>query len=765
MGNYENEDIYYRQKTLRKLILLVAYTAIMLIAVTYAWFSSQKDVTLSGLKGEVNVAEGLQISLDAEHWVNTINFGDFEQKADGTWTQKASALSIYLGEGKTFQSPRGEGGGITNVTPEELLPVSTTAYSATSDGIGQTGLKFYEGTNTETVKLMDDTHLVTEGAKGGYFAFDLFIKNTSAGTTPDVLQLDPISDVIGTNEATGVQNTARVALALYNNNNNAEGFNASTATAGTDMTISGENNLSIEQIVAGTSTGKTIKDVAIWEPNADKHTETIISSRANSLKLDADELTKWTGMSAADTNTKVSTFANGVKLPTYGLTSSSLPVTKGDGSKDHILDVYDWRITDSSSTAAKGVKKQYTLQTTSYESSNLENIKRTTSVELVSTNKLEKNAGATDTTFTINASQYSKIRVYFWMEGQDPDCINAASLGGGLTLDLGFSKKCSEDNGGETGNTTTAGTYLPTGFSQVADPETDVTIQDPKGNQYVWVSVPQTLDVYPTAGLNITTFTNEECAMIEEDLHTYTSAYRLTGYTDTWYSEEQHGFTSADAYNAEKNKMLKSVYQNGGFYVGKYETGIDYSETYRTSNSGSQTPVIKQNAYVYNYVTNKQAQTLASSMNSGGYTSSLMFGVQWDLVLKYMETKGAAQSDLNNDSTSWGNYYNNQWTVNNTLAKYSTDPGDIYYTAPYAKTSHESILLTTGASSEFNKAGIYDIAGNVREWTLEYTSNTSYPYANRGGNYNDYGNFFSASAHNYYGTRNVSHIGFRVVLY
>ena len=611
---------------------------------------------------------------------------------------------------------------------------------------------------------MDDTHLVTEGAKGGYFAFDLFIKNTSAGTTPDVLQLDPISDVIGTNEVTGVQNTARVALALYNNNNDAEGFNASTATAGTDMTISGENNLSIEQIVAGTSTGKTIKDVAIWEPNADKHTETIISSRANSLKLDAEELTKWTGMSAADTNTKVSTFANGVKLPTYGLTSSSLPVTKGDGSKDHILDVYDWRITDSSSTAAKGVKKQYTLQTTSYESSNLENIKRTTSVELVSTNKLETNAGATDTTFTINASQYSKIRVYFWMEGQDPDCISAASLGGGLTLDLGFSKKGSEDNGGETGNTTTAGTYLPTGFSQVADPETDVTIQDPQGNQYVWVSVPQTLDVYPTAGLNITTFTNEECALIEEDLHTYTSAYR-TSYTDTWNSEEQQGFTSADAYNAEKNKMLKSVYQNGGFYVGKYETGIDYSETQRTSNSGSQTPVIKQNAYVYNYVTCKQAQTLASSMNSGGYTSSLMFGVQWNLVLKYMETKGAAQLDLNNDSTSWGNYYNNQWTVNNILAKYSTDYGRTYDTAPYAKTSDERILLTTGASSEFNKAGIYDIAGNVREWTLEYTSDKSYPCAYRGGMYYTTGYYYPAGT---YGSLEISDSyddGFRVVLY
>ena len=45
-----------------------------------------------------------------------------------------------------------------------------------------------------------------------------------------------------------------------------------------------------------------------------------------------------------------------------------------------------------------------------------------------------------DSKFTIKANQYQKIRIYFWMEGQDPDCINEASLGGGLTLDIGFSK-------------------------------------------------------------------------------------------------------------------------------------------------------------------------------------------------------------------------------------------------------------------------------------------------------------------------------------
>ena len=101
------------------------------------------------------------------------------------------------------------------------------------------------------------------------------------------------------------------------------------------------------------------------------------------------------------------------------------------------------------------------------------------------------------------------------------------------------------------------------------------------------------------------------------------------------------------------------------------------------------TQQIKQDAYPYNFVTCSQAQTLASSMESGNHNNSL-------------------------------------WTVSNTNSKYSDTYGSSWRSKAYGtKSTSESILLSTGASEAFCKQGIYDLAGNLDEWTLEYTSFTS----------------------------------------
>ena len=348
----------------------------------------------------------------------------------------------------------------------------------------------------------------------------------------------------------------------------------------------------------------------------------------------------------------------------------------------------------------------------------------------------------------------------------------------GVTVTAEPKQPGEENNGGSdtvTSNTkTTGGTYLPKGFRQVSGTtlEKGLTIQDSTGNQYVWVEVPKTKEVYPTAGLEITEFTESEYTAIETDLHTYTNDYRNgTKYTDTYYSDKATGLTSAQ-YTELKQKMLKSVYQNGGFYIGKYETG---TETARTSGSLStaptDTPVIKQNVYPYNYVTCSQAQTLATTkMESGDRTTSLLFGVQWDLTLKYLEKKGTSQADLITNSASWGNYKSNAWNIINAnlkYAEYKNSSLQLWTTATEkSKTSSEKILLSTGADESFSKMGIYDLAGNESEWTLEYTSSTNLPCARRGGSYSSSGSYNPASYRGDYITTGLDDIiGFRLALY
>ena len=313
-------------------------------------------------------------------------------------------------------------------------------------------------------------------------------------------------------------------------------------------------------------------------------------------------------------------------------------------------------------------------------------------------------------------------------------------------------------SGGETGNLpSTAETtpFLPDGATVTnADLETGITIKDSNNNEWTWIVVPKS--IYTTAQ------SSTDYANIEKDMQTYANKYRGS-YTDEWYSEAQHGFASADEYNNHKNAMLKSVYENGGFYIGKYEVGSFDNPV--NSNNNTRQAVIQQGAYPYNWVTCSQAQELSESLAVGGKTSSLMFGIQWDLVLAYLESKGVSEADLNDDSGSWGNYSNVAFDI--TRGKYSTDSGASYteVNGTYQKPA-SSVLLTTGATERNSKMNIYDLAGNVWEWTLEKSTNAGYPCAGRGGYYDGTGSDFPASYRDYGSTSDSgSFVGFRPALY
>ena len=151
-----------------------------------------------------------------------------------------------------------------------------------------------------------------------------------------------------------------------------------------------------------------------------------------------------------------------------------------------------------------------------------------------------------------------------------------------------------------------------------------------------------------------------------------------------------------------------------------------------------------------------------------------MFGIQWDLVEKYIETKavaqgtakGTIQSQLKTNSTSWGNYNSTLYNIVNDKVQYSTNKGSSWLPSPCNKSASGNTLLTTGAMSIFGKQNILDLAGNVWEWTLEYSGQESTPCSIRGGSYE------SSSAENNANCRNNGNtafayysIGFRVTIY
>ena len=359
--------------------------------------------------------------------------------------------------------------------------------------------------------------------------------------------------------------------------------------------------------------------------------------------------------------------------------------------------------------------------------------------------------------------------------GKLDDYIGKVSVGDGNTTGDG-----NQIGGGNTiggGDTPTPPTpslptddntkpYLPDDSTTIIsnNAETGIIIKDSHDNEWVWIEVPKSIYTSTT--------TSTDYTAIENAMKTYASIYRNSESKDTWYSTSQHGLTSSQ-YTELKQSMLKSVYENGGFYIGRYEVGTD---TARFSSSDAlTTPVVQRDKYPYNFVTCSQAQERASQLKIGNKTSSLMFGIQWDLVMKFIEVKGylqdgtkVTQSMLRSNSGTWGNYSDVSFDVKRSQVLYTTSPStkaSWNTAANYTKPS-SSVLLTTGATVRNSVLGIYDLAGNVSEWTLEYAADTDYPCADRGGSYYHNGSSYAAFNRSYNRTTVASYIrDFRTALW
>lgn len=261
--------------------------------------------------------------------------------------------------------------------------------------------------------------------------------------------------------------------------------------------------------------------------------------------------------------------------------------------------------------------------------------------------------------------------------------------------------------------------------------------QNLKGNQFVWVPVEN-----------------------KEDFNRYGGYYegKLQNIQD--YYEPAQNNNGYESEEFEYNKMKSSVLKYGGFYVGRYETGTD-SETQRTSSSGlSDKAIIKQGVYVYNNIGWSNSDNMANEKggavqkskefsSENGYTSvtsTLIYGIQWDAIMQwidpaYKKQDGTLTSFVAN-STGKGNY-NESENVNEWKGQ----------------------VARTGSSIDYSVKNIYDLAGNVSEWTMESYRDSR--RINRGSDYeHNNGKDDPASVrYNNLPSAKGDVVGFRIALY
>ena len=249
--------------------------------------------------------------------------------------------------------------------------------------------------------------------------------------------------------------------------------------------------------------------------------------------------------------------------------------------------------------------------------------------------------------------------------------------------------------------------WVPEGFKVAGDSASTVqggvVIEDKDRNQFVWVPVATIADYKRTAySTNVAT----------EETDTATNSIKIN------YSSSKNSEYFTEALPEDEKT---SVERYKGFYIGRYEAGDKEStvaKTLRSSNDVTKTVTIKANQAPYNYVTRTEAVSLAEGFaTKQGYKAKtkLVSSYAWDTTIAFMQK---VNSDYGSSSEE-GNY-------KDTTFSYTDITG-----ARQTKAKNSNVLVPTGQTTPV--CNIYDMGGNVFEWTTESCSNTDYPCAGRGG--------------------------------
>ena len=178
----------------------------------------------------------------------------------------------------------------------------------------------------------------------------------------------------------------------------------------------------------------------------------------------------------------------------------------------------------------------------------------------------------------------------------------------------------------------------------------------------------------------------------------------------------------------EFDEMINSVKTYGGFYIGRYETG-NLSQT--------KAVVQKNNTDIGDptwYTMYKMCKTIKANDN---VATSMLWGCQWDATMRWMQTSTKPEvANFPTNSEGKGNY----------------------------KDTNGNAPIPTGSNNSYAVNNIYDMAGNVFDWTIEAVL-TSDRVVRGGSFYHTASNYLAGGRSNAVPTYSNSDVGCRSTLY